>query len=191
MAKPGTYDPESLSLSGKPVQTARLRLRPFEAGDAHAFWLMASNPNVMRFIPRDLATDEKAEKARFMDDLRAGQRFRFLYAVTCKDAAADARDGMLGWVKMTPTEDGRFVELGYWYREEFWGMGLAIEAGHAVLEAAMADLNLPWCDVYAYVLQGNHASRKLLTKLGLEYRRDRVIGGNQTWELYGPGAETY
>lgn len=191
MAKAGTYQREELRLSHQPVETDRLHLRAFEEGDAYAMWLMLSNPNVIRYIPRDVATDEQTEKAEFIRWLRAGERLKFFYAVTWKDPVAAARDGMLGWVMMRPTEEGRFVEVGYWFREDYWGMGLATEAGRAAIKAGREDLKIPVHDLYAYVLQGNEASRKVLLKLGLEHRQDSLVDGHEVWELYGPGAEIY
>ncbi len=191
MAAPGTYRRADLALSGNPVETARFRLRPFEEGDAHAMWLMLSNPHVMRYIPRPAPNDELSEKVEFITDLRAGQRFKFFYAVTWKDPARAATDGMLGWVLMRPTEDGRFVEVGYWFRQEFWGMGLATEAGLAAMSAAKADLGVPDHDLFAYVLQGNQGSFKVLSKLGLHHGQDAVVDGLDVWEFYGPGATMY
>ncbi|NVJ71333.1 MAG: GNAT family N-acetyltransferase, partial [Alphaproteobacteria bacterium] len=92
---------------------------------------------------------------------------------------------------MRPTHDGRFVEVGYWFREEFWGMGLATEAGRAAIEAARQTLNFPDKDLVGYVMHGNAASRNVLQKLGLEYRQDSIIDHEDIWELYGPGAEVY
>ena len=191
MAQVGTYDRERMFLSGTAMETARLRLRPFEEGDAHAMWQMTSNANVLRYIPRDISPDETADKIEFVTDWRAGERFKFFFAVTWADVAAHVRDGVLGWVMMRPTEDGRFVEVGYWFREEFWGMGLATEAGQAAITAGMAELPVPAHDLFACVMKGNDTSRKVLTKLGLEYRRDGLYEGHEVWELYGPGAETY
>lgn len=191
MAKPDTYKRDKLALSRDPVITERLYLRPFEEGDAHAMWLMLSNPNVMRYIPRDVATDEQAEKTEFLNWVRGGERLKFFYAVTWKDPVHALRDGMLGWVLMRPTVDGRFVEIGYWFREEFWGMGLATETGHAAMAAGQENLKVPDHDLFAYVLQGNKASHKVLTKLGLEYRQDAVVDGQDVWEFYGPGAVPY
>ncbi|SDD38197.1 GNAT family N-acetyltransferase [Kordiimonas lacus] len=190
MALDGTYDREVLALDPTPVETERLRLRLFEEGDAHAMWLMLSNPNVMRFIPRPAGTDEAEEKQAFLKGLKEG-RFKFFYAVTWKSSQHGTDETALGWVLMRPTPDGRFVEVGYWFREEYWGMGLATEAGRAAIEAARKTMGFPDHDLFAYVLRGNEPSRNVLRKLGLEHRQDAVIDGDEVWELYGPGAEIY
>ncbi|MFC4346363.1 GNAT family N-acetyltransferase [Kordiimonas lipolytica] len=190
MAQDGTYEREALVLDPAPVETERLRLRPFEEGDAHAFWLMLSNPNVMRFIPRPTGTDEAEEKQAYLKGLREG-RFKFFYAVNWKTLEDSEDDTALGWVLMRPTPDGRFVEVGYWFREEYWGKGLATEAGKAAIEAARKTMKFPNEDLFAYVLRGNDASRNVLKKLGLEHRQDAVIDGDEVWELYGPDAEIY
>jgi RimJ/RimL family protein N-acetyltransferase len=56
------------------------------------------------------------------------------------------------------------TELGYRFLPEFWGLGLATEAGRASINFARSDLRLQ--RLVALVHPENVASAKVLTKLG-------------------------
>jgi len=56
------------------------------------------------------------------------------------------------------------AELGYWLGEEFWGKGIMTTAVRAVTEYAFANFEL--CRLYASVFEWNHASCRVLEKVG-------------------------
>ena len=62
------------------------------------------------------------------------------------------------------------VELLYALRPEFWGRGLATEAGAELLGIAFSGASLP--SVVAYTLPHNARSRRVMEKLGLAYERE-------------------
>ncbi len=65
------------------------------------------------------------------------------------------------------------IDLGYSLSPEYWGKGLATEAARAVLELGFARLG---CEhITAIALPDNLASRRVLEKLGFEYKRDVVF----------------
>jgi ribosomal-protein-alanine N-acetyltransferase len=68
-----------------------------------------------------------------------------------------------------PKEAGVY-ELGVHLRPKFWGQGLAIEAGQAVIAYAFAHLRAE--ALFAGHNPANHSSKKLLSKLGFVYVRD-------------------
>jgi RimJ/RimL family protein N-acetyltransferase len=83
-----------------------------------------------------------------------------------------SRDGaFVGCAGLHPhREEAR--ELGYHLRPEFWGRGLAFEAARAVVEFAFGVLDL-------HTLVGmhgpdNHASKRVLEKLGFTYTHDEL-----------------
>jgi len=184
MAKEKTYLRSDCALSPKVVKSDRLRLRPFEAGDAEAFWQMRSNPDVMKYIPLELATDRDEVYQEFADALAAGERFKFFNAVEWKDPPAGREGFMIGWVLFRPTEDGRFVELGYWFLPEAWGKGLATEASKAMIAGHQQAMGVPDEDIYAEVMLGNHASRNVLEKIGLDVTHEGTYLGTTTWVLH-------
>ena len=70
-------------------------------------------------------------------------------------------------VKYVP--EVRDTELGYRFLPEFWGMGLATEAGRASIDFARASLGLQ--RLVALVHPDNVASANVLTKLGFAIER--------------------
>jgi RimJ/RimL family protein N-acetyltransferase len=69
------------------------------------------------------------------------------------------------------------TELGYRFLPEFWGMGLATEAGHASIEFARADLGLR--RLVAMVHPDNEASARVLKKLGFAVEKQLRYSGLQ------------
>ncbi len=67
------------------------------------------------------------------------------------------------------------VEVGWAVVPERWGEGFATELGAASLRVAFDVLELP--DVVAYTLPGNVASRRVMEKLGMEFKGDVVHAG--------------
>ena len=63
------------------------------------------------------------------------------------------------------------MELGYWIAEPFWGKGYTAEACRAVLELVFAEYAPE--RMQARVIDGNHASARVLAKLG--FREEGVL----------------
>jgi len=181
MAAENTYLRENRALSDAIIETARLRLRPFHADDAEAFWQMRSNPDVMLFIPLEVATNRADIYAEFAHDLAKGERFKFFNAVEWKDPPAGKDGFMIGWVLFRPTEEGQFVEVGYWFLPEAWGQGLASEAASAMIEGHRHAMGVALADVCADVYVGHPASRRVLEKIGLEVTGEKLYQGRPAW----------
>ncbi len=56
------------------------------------------------------------------------------------------------------------AEIGYWLGEEFWGKGIMTAAVRAMTEYAFANFEL--CRLYASVFEWNHASCRVLERVG-------------------------
>lgn len=67
------------------------------------------------------------------------------------------------------------MELGYAIVAERWGRGLATELGEAAVAIGFRDLDLE--EVVAFTLPHNHASRRVMEKLGFAYEREFVWKG--------------
>ncbi len=67
------------------------------------------------------------------------------------------------------------TELGYRFLPEFWGRGLATEAGRASIEFARAELGLQ--RLVALVHPDNHASANVLQKLGFAVEKQLRYSG--------------
>jgi ribosomal-protein-alanine N-acetyltransferase len=67
------------------------------------------------------------------------------------------------------------TELGYRFLPQFWGKGLATEAGRASIDFARTDLGL--ARLVGLVHPDNHDSAKVLTKLGFAVERTMRFSG--------------
>ena len=67
----------------------------------------------------------------------------------------------------------RVPELGYHLRPEFWGQGLAVEAGRAAIEYGFRRLGAR--AIFAAHHPENATSRKVLLKLGFRFTGDEVF----------------
>jgi len=184
MAEKNTYMRAERSLADGVVDSERLRLRPFQMKDAEAFWQMRSSEAVMEYIPLEVATDRNTIYQEFDEALAAGERFKFFRAVEWKNPPVGQNGFMIGWVLFRPTEDGRFVELGYWFLPDVWGQGLATEASKAMVASHRAHMGVPYEDIFAMVFVGNDASRNVLEKTGLRLDHIETYEGKPTWFLH-------
>ncbi|MBY0456635.1 MAG: GNAT family N-acetyltransferase [Gemmataceae bacterium] len=160
------------------LTTERLLLRPFVEADADPLFEHARNPNVARFTLWD-AHRTVADTLVFIRDyaiLRYLERMAEPYAITVPPD--DRPIGSVGcfWA----AQPHRTMELGYWLAEPFWGKGYAVEASAAVMRFAFAEYKPE--RMQARVIDGNHASERVLTKLGFRHegilRRALLRRGN-------------
>lgn len=152
------------------LRTERLLLRPLRESDAERLAALANNWNVARMLARmpfPYTLDMAHEWIGKQEALRAdGEDFG--YAIT-------SDEGFVGGCGMQAHADGTH-EIGYWIGEPYWNRGYASEAAAAVLAEAVA------CFGAETIVSGhyweNHASGRVLTKLGFRY-----TGEEQRWCL--------
>jgi len=73
------------------------------------------------------------------------------------------------------------VEVGWAVAADRWGEGFATELGAASVRVAFDQLGLD--DLVSFTLHDNHASRRVMEKLGFSYERD-VVHAGLPHELY-------
>ncbi|MGI4863866.1 MAG: GNAT family N-acetyltransferase [Janthinobacterium lividum] len=121
------------------LETPRLRLRPYEAGDAAAFFtvldqsrarLQVSFPDRLRAVPTP--AEAPAQLATFAHDWRTG-RF-YVFGIWHRDSAA-----YLGDICLMPQREGQ-AEIGYYLAQQAEGQGYAREALGAVVEFGFAQV---------------------------------------------------
>lgn len=67
------------------------------------------------------------------------------------------------------------VEVAYAVMAEFWGQGVATEMAVASLQIGFTQLGMR--DIVAFTLPTNHASRRVMEKVGFRYERDIIHVG--------------
>ena len=142
------------------IDTGRLILRRFEERDLDAFYELCSRPAVIRYaqsapIASREAAMEYMHAAPFHDYATYGYgRFACVFKQT---------GDVIGFSGLKYVPEINDTELGYRFLPEFWGLGLATEAGRASIEFARASLGLR--RLVAMVHPDNVASANVLTKL--------------------------
>ena len=145
------------------LQTERLRLRQWRLRDYKVFAEMNADPEVMRFFPAPLTTEQSNNMADRIQSLITAKGWG-LWAV---ERIADER--FLGFVGLhEPTDDFTFspcVEIGWRLSRDTWGHGYASEAAKAALEFAFTQLKL--AKVMSFTPLANTRSMAVMERIGM------------------------
>ncbi len=148
--------------------TPRLLLRPMVERDRAAFRAMNADAEVMRYFVAPLTHAESDEvMARYSENLMK-EGFGFLAA---EETATGVFAGILGMQTMSFAVPGvaqPAVEIGWRLTRAAQGRGLASEGAQALVDHALNTLKLP--GLVAVTLPINHASRRVMQKLGMRHR---------------------
>jgi len=145
------------------LTTARLLLRAWRESDRAPFAAMNADPLVMRHFAAPLTPEESDD---MIDRCIAHHRehgFTF-FAVELRENGAFL--GLTGMAR--PSFEAHFtpcVEIGWRIAREHWNRGYATEAARECLRFAFQDLGLK--EVVAFTVPANHASRRVMEKLGM------------------------
>lgn len=139
-------------------------LRPWRDDDLAPFAAMNADPVVMEFFPRPLTVDETRDSYL---RLRRGieERGWGLWVVEVDGVFA----GFTGLAE--PRFTASFtpcVEIGWRFRREFWGRGLAFVAARQAEAFAFEKLHLD--ELVSFTAAINHRSRRLMERLGFTRR---------------------
>ena len=146
------------------LETRRLLLRPFEAGDAQAIANLAGDAAVADTTlniphPYTLA-DALAWIGTHAENF--AQRREVVLAVVRKEDGA-----LLGACGLVLSPEHRRGELGYWVGKAYWGQGYCTEAARALVEYGFRTLGLE--RIYAQHFSRNPASGRVMQKLGMRH----------------------
>ncbi|WOK36570.1 GNAT family N-acetyltransferase [Sphingomonas sp. C3-2] len=147
------------------IETPRLRLRTWDAGDVDAFHAHLNSPAVMRWLggvqPRE------AYQASYERTVTSHARYGHCFWVV-ERIADGALLGFCGLKRVDAegTDLTGSFEIGWRLREDCWGQGYAREAAEAALGRAFGVHDAPF--VVAFTVEGNAASWGLMKRLGME-----------------------
>jgi RimJ/RimL family protein N-acetyltransferase len=79
--------------------------------------------------------------------------------------AITIRDELCGGIGLQVERIHNHADLGYWIGVPYWGRGYATEAAAALVQYGFETLNLH--RIQASVFAGNHASARVLLKIGM------------------------
>jgi RimJ/RimL family protein N-acetyltransferase len=147
-----------------PIETERLRLRPFNRGDVDAVFAYRSLPEVAQFLfDEPMSHEECAEavRARTAQVAFTGEGDKILLALERKDDGHLVGEVSLIWRSVSDQQ----AELGYILHPEVHGRGYASEAARALLAFGFRDVGLH--RIYARCAARNLASARVMTRLGM------------------------
>lgn len=153
-----------------PPPTKRLEFRCWTLDDQALAWALWGDPQVTALIGGPF--DAEAVAKRLSTEISCMQEHGVQYwLIFLSESGKHA-----GCAGLRPYDvDQRVFELGVHLRQDFWGQGLAVEAGETVIDYAFNSLG--GSALFAGHHPKNEMSRKFLLKLGFNYTHD---------ELYSP-----
>jgi ribosomal-protein-alanine N-acetyltransferase len=154
------------------IDTGRLLLRWFVEDDVEALYQLCSRPEIIRYAQSEpIASREAAREFLRVVPLRDYATYGYgRFACVWKETGA-----VIGFSGVKYVPEIGDTELGYRFFPEFWGIGLATEAGRASIDFARVDLGLK--RLVAMVHPANTASARVLEKLGFSIERQLRYSG--------------
>jgi len=141
------------------IETERLILREWRAGDFDAFAEMMANPDVTRYVTGAPLSRDDSWRSMAMMIGHWGLRGYGNWAIERKmDGAFIGRAGLwnpAGWLRL---------ELGWLLGRPYWGQGYATEAARAALDRAFLDMPLE--SVASLIDPANAPSQAVARRLG-------------------------
>lgn len=167
-----------------PIETERLRLRPFTRGDVDAVFAYRQREDVARFLfdePMSRESCAEAVQARVGQIGFDREGDRVFLAVERLDGLA-----MIGEVSLIlHSEEAGQGELGYIFHPQHHGFGFATEASRAVLTMGFGGAGMH--RIYARCDARNLASAAVMERLGMRreahFREHMLVKGAWYEEL--------
>jgi len=162
------------------LQTNRCNLRHFTLNDTAFIVRLLNSPGWLKFIgDRNVRTEEDATYYLLNGPLKSYRENGFgLYMVELKNYQTPI--GMCGLLKREYLEH---PDIGFAFLPEYTGAGYAFEAAQGILKHATENLDLQ--HLMAITLPHNHASIRLLEKLGMKFLRNITAPSNEELMLMG------
>ncbi|HEX4214790.1 MAG TPA: GNAT family N-acetyltransferase [Candidatus Dormibacteraeota bacterium] len=157
------------------LETDRLRLRPWRAGDLPAFTRIRRDADVARYLGDGEPPSEAACECYLEDRMRRWLEHGVdAWAVELKETGQ-----LAGWVGLTVPErrPGSCLEIGWVLGRGHWGRGLATEAARECLRCGFDDLHEPAIGARHHI--DNVASARVMGRLGMTVTGDEVDRGRR------------
>jgi RimJ/RimL family protein N-acetyltransferase len=158
----------------EPIETQRLRLRPFVAGDLDALFSYQSRDDATRYLYWGARSREQVREALELKMAATAIRAEGDFIALAAESASTGEivgDVVLGLV----SEEHRTGEIGFMVHPDHHGHGYATEAAEPLLRIAFEQLGLH--RVTASLDARNAASARVLGKLGM--RREAYMVENE------------
>jgi RimJ/RimL family protein N-acetyltransferase len=152
------------------AETKRLVIREFEFNDLEDLYSLMSDRKVMRFSPFGVLDKKKTEK--MLLEFMKSYRYKGFGRWALNDKEKGDFVGLCG-VSIIELDGKEELAFGYRIRKEFWGNGLATEAGLVVKDYIFKKLKIK--RVIALIANENRASLKVAEKLGMRFLKKSIF----------------
>lgn len=166
-------------------ETDRLIIRPFKLADIGPSYEMNLDEEISQYTG-DGGVVSHEEIARRITENVLGDYEKYGYgrlAVEWKETGE-----FIGFTGLKYLDDMGEVDLGYRFKKEFWGKGIATETGRVSLDFGFHTLELE--RIIAMVLPENTGSIRVLEKLGFTFEKE-VMEEGLLAHLYALFRENY
>ncbi len=144
-------------------QSSRLYFREFTTEDVPLLFELNGNPNVIRYVHEPSPTIENATNALHHIILPQYKLYNHgRWAVHLRSTGE-----FIGWCGFKYIKENDEIDLGYRFKEEYWGKGFGFEAASATLDYGFKILHLK--HIIAKALPENIASWKIMEKCHMQY----------------------
>lgn len=157
-------------------ETDRLIVRHYTETDADNFFLLNSDPEVMRYIRPVKSREDTdlffAEVIQYSKDNPAYGRM----------AVVDKQSNVfVGSFAIIPLEGTLHMQLGYSLLPAYWGKGFATELTKTGLKYVFTQTNLE--EIFGVTESGNTDSQKVLLKAGFTHHSNVMEGVKQLYRF--------
>jgi len=153
------------------LETARMRLLPWQPDDWLLLRPIASDPQVMRYISDGQPWPDERIREFVGRQISHFDKLGYcLWKLLLKESSE-----MIGFCGLQPLDGTAETEIGWWLARAWWGRGLATEAARTALLDGFERAELQ--RIVAIAMAANRASIHLMEKLGMKYEREMVHRG--------------
>jgi RimJ/RimL family protein N-acetyltransferase len=148
----------------RPIETARLTLRPFAPGDLDDLYAYQSRPEVARYLrwdPRDREQARQALAHQSGETTLSAEGDWLAFAVVWREAGKVVGEAGLRLVSW----ENRQGEIGFVFNPGYHGRGLATEAAESLLTLGFDAIG--WHRIIGSCDARNHPSARLMERLGM------------------------
>lgn len=153
----------------KVLETRRLLLREIDEGDFDELYRMNRDPEIMKYVGDGSVRnrDQMVKELEMLITHYTRKPGLGIWATIQKESGRMVGASGLVYYDNTPE-----IEIGYRMLKEHWNKGYATEASLGLLAYGFQTLRLDKIVSSAHV--DNHASRRVMEKIGMTYIDDRV-----------------
>ena len=159
-------------------QSPRLYFREFTENDIQLLYELNSNPNVIKYVHEPAPTLENIIDILHNSILPQYKLYNHgRWAVHLK-----SNDEFIGWCGLKYIKEDDEIDLGYRFKENYWGKGYGYEAAKATIDYGFNSLKLK--RIVATALPENIASWKIMEKCGMKCIGDIIDKDNWLVKKY-------